>query len=373
MNLRTNRPARGLTLVEIMVVSVIASVVLLFLFNIMRHVGMGVTRIQRVVPLQRDLQIAQQVITKDLLSAPRSSIGNSVPNPGFEAIPPRISTFTPTIPGFWACPPQAPRYRTADIGQWFTTFISARTACSLNGNFGLTINARNVSVNSFANSSTFSLVNDVDYLFGGWVRINASNGAQWAQLDILGDATPWPTTTILSVSSNSFNWTFLASTFTAAPGLNYRVRVGATNPNTLSIIASFDDIIVTPLVMDLIPGSPPYDFDGFQTSGPSVGQRVRMRYRLIPRGSGGRLIREQWDEGSSVWRRLGSLDNIRRLLIAWDFGQVTPGALPPPASWPSLFARGMNFPLSLTIESGDVGATGNNTLSLTFSVFPVVP
>jgi hypothetical protein len=103
-----------------------------------RNFGSGVTKIQRFVPMQRDLQLAKHVIEKDLLSAPRSSIGNAVPNPGFEAVPTRVSTIDPHHrQGFWACPPVPPRINPFRSVQGFVT---ARPGIYLNGNYGLTLN-----------------------------------------------------------------------------------------------------------------------------------------------------------------------------------------------------------------------------------------
>lgn len=366
---KENRPDRAFTLMEVLMVSVIASVILLFLFNFMRHVGTGMTKIQRVVPLQRDLQMAKQVIEKDLLSAPRSSIGTTVPNPGFENEPASISTFTPTTPNFWACLPLRPRWN--PLNAYGLGYLSSRNNFYLNGHFGLTINIQNEFIPYMAMSSTFSLISGTDYLLGGW--INNQKSVLPPGIYLYGDSSPWPSAFLRSVTSSLASWNFVVCTFTGNGSFNYRLGAGYIRGVAGHHVASFDDIIVTPLLVNLTPSNgASFSFDRFQQGDdPSLSQRALTRYRLIPRGASGQLIREQYVGGG--WVTLTSLENVRRLSIGWDFGQSIPGTLPPPATWPTLFAKGMNFPLSITMESGDVGATGDKTLSLTFSVFPAVP
>jgi prepilin-type N-terminal cleavage/methylation domain-containing protein len=360
----------GVTLVELMIVSAIVSIVFLFLVSMIRNFGIGVTKIQRFVPMQRDLQLAKHVIEKDLLSAPRSSIGNAVPNPGFEAVPTRISLSTPTTQGFWACPPVRPRLNPFRSVQGFVT---ARPGFYLNGNYGLTLNVEGSAIQNTsysADSSTFTLVAGSKYLFGGWFFENQVNaGVRW-RLRLLRGST-WPETTMFDLIIANAQWKFYVATFTATSD-NYRVVAGAFGVDDQQTTGTYDDIVVAPLAVDLVPGGPPFEFERFQVDGPTPGQRDRIRYRVVTDGSTGRLIRERITT-TGVVVPMQSVNKIRRVLIGWDFGGSDPGVLP--ASTPNavLFAKGMNFPLSVRIETGDVGATESKTLALTFSVFPEAP
>jgi hypothetical protein len=353
---------------ELIVVCAVIGVILLFLFSIIRNFGRGITKIQRVVPMQRDLQIARRVISKDLLSAPRYSIGNAVPNPGFESVPTRVSTFTPTTAGFWACPPVRPRLGLRQTGQGF---VSARSGYFLNGRYGLTIVFNHRTSDQMAYSSTFTLLNGVDYLYGSWVK-SQGNPDEPASLLVHGAAAPWPVSSF-STETVSSVWRFIVSSFTANGLFNYRMEAGLL-PNAGSSSQGafcFDDIIVTPLAVALTPGSPPFEFDRFQIDSSGVAQRERTRYRVVASGSGGRLVRER--RVGSGWVGMDAVNKIRRLEFGWDFGQGSPGVLPPVADWAVLFSKGMNFPLIVKVETGDLGATGDQTLALTFSVFPEAP
>lgn len=362
---------RGFSLIEVVVVSAIASLMFLFILRMIRDFGTGVAAVQRSVPMQSDLQFAKQVIETDLLSAPRSSIGNKVPNPGFEAVPTRVSTFTPPTPGFWACPPVRPRLNPVRLTQGY---ITARPGFFLNGNYGLTLNLKGSNapnnVSYSAESSTFTLIPSVDYLFGGWFFENKTyDGSPW-RLQLLRGPN-WPSTIGISLHPGGMIWKFSASTFTATAD-NYRVVAAAFNVDGQQTAGTFDDIIVTPLALNLVPGGPSFEFDHFETKAPNTGQREQIRYRVVTEGLTGRLVRERITASGTVVP-LDSVKNVRRLLIGWDFGQGAPGVLPPMGSWPALFAKGMNFPLFIRIETGNVGATGNKTLALTFSVFPEAP
>lgn len=364
-------PREGITLVELIVVSALAGLIFVFILFLVRNFGSGVTNIQRFVPMQRDLQLAKQVIEKDLLSAPRNSIGNVVPNPGFEAVPTRISTFTPTTPGFWAHIPVKPRL---NPGLSVDAFVSARPGYFLNGNYGVSMSLLEVLprvANYYSiNSSTFTLVPGVSYLFGGWAARNELLALPSWEIRLLRQPVPWPNTVALTLPISGTQWRFYVSTF-VANGDTYRTLVGCAYAGARTG-ASFDDIIVTPLSIVLIPGGPSFEFETFQVDGPTPGQRDRVRYRVVPDGLSGRLMRERVPLTGPVIP-LDPVNKIRRVLIGWDFGQGAPGALPAPATWPTFFAQGMKFPLSVTIETGNVVATGNNTLSLTFSVFPEAP
>ena len=361
---------QALTLVEVMVVLCVTSMVFLFLFNLMRHVGTGMTRIQRQLPLHRDLLIAKQSIEKDLLSAPRSSIGNAAPNPGFEEVPTRVSTFTPTTDGFWACPPTPPR-RTGG-GKYMYGFVSAKPEYVLNGHYSMNMNMLNMNGNNcYAYSSTFKLLDNTNYLFGGWIKKNIPNN-RWARIQLFGDVNPWPMTSLGLLSTDRSTWTFVVATMTTGVGITYRIQAGAADGDTARMSLSFDDIVMTPMAVDLFPGDLPFEFQRVRTSPPELGRRERVRYRLVASGKSGQLVRERWD--GSVWEELKSLNNIRRLRLAWDFSRgVAGGGFPPPAQWPSYFAEGLNFPVSVTIEVGDVGAPNDKSLSLSFLVYSGVP
>jgi type II secretory pathway pseudopilin PulG len=357
----------GLTLVEVMIVMGISALFFLFLYTIIRNVGTGMTRIQRVVPLQRDLQLAQQVIRKDLLSAPRHSLGNEVPDPGFEGGPSRITTTNPPPTGSWYCEPRRTRKDDQNPRRTFRGYVNASTWSVRNGNYGLTLNTEGWnSVSPYNRSSNFTLSNGT-YLFGGWGRHFGDSGASVSLRPLIGASS--------YINPNGGTWNFTAQKVINNLSNDFRIEISIlTFSKDDHSIDLFDDLIVTPTTADLdTVNGVAYKFDRFQVDGPLAGQRIHCRYRLVPNQASGRLIREQWNDVSSRWDPLYSLENIRRLLISWDFGQGTPGTLPSAADWNATFANGMNFPVSVTVEAGDVGATGNNTLSLTFSVFSVVP
>lgn len=367
---------RGFSLVELMVVSALVSFGMIFLFSIIRNVGSGMMRVQQRAPLQRDLQWAKQTIERDLLSASRGSLGNVIPNPGYEAVPTRISTFTPTSEGYWACVDVLPRIQPRDYS---IGYISNHPNFRKQGEYGLSLNSEGTYT---AASSTFSLVGGNAYLFGGWVRQYPGNLTGGAALGdggykLFGDATPWPTTSQsdLSVNGNlSLQWTFLKSTFTAIPGFRYRVTAFVNNePRNFDTHFGYDDVTVVPLQTDMTPtNGTVFEFDKYQTRGALMGQRLKMRYRLEPWGTSGRLVREEVPFGGPV-RTLSAITNIRSCQMAWDFGEATPGVLPGPPSAGNTFDRGFSFPLIVTLEAGPIGATGNQTLSIQFSVYPEAP
>lgn len=382
---------RGLTLLEIMVVAALVSFFIVFLFQIMRNFSGGVVNVQRALPLQRDLQFAKSAIEKDLLSAPRSSIGNAVPEPGFETVPPRLTTVLPTPPLFWTNLPTP-----LDISgglNYGSASIVGHPNSTHTGNFGLLINTQG-SVGTFtAQSSTFSLRTGT-YLAGVWVKTFINNWSQ-GSFEILGNPPPPnpPTTNLFylfqkarrwnSVPVAGLNrWTFISNTFNADPTFNYRIAIGNASGNTTRLVVAFDDIIVTPLTFTLDATSmDTLEFDNFELEGPLAGQRVRKRYRWVPRGASGQVIRQKIDATGTI-TTMDPLNNIRHMSIAWDFGQSVPGMLPPhprPAEgfeatdWNAFFANGMNFPLVVTLEAGNIGATAPNFLRLSFSVFPEMP
>lgn len=361
------------SLVELMVVSALIPVIFVFLFSIVRNVGQGVNYIQQSLPLHRELQVAKQTLERDLLSAPRSSLGNVLPNSGFEAVPTRISTYTPTPMGYWTCPPAPVHHIVNSRGQYSIGSVSNRPEFRYQGNFGLGLN----SINTYRSfSSTFSLVDSKPYIFGGWIRqtIEPLFGGLGDGFFLLrGDGAPWPVTERIRLSlfnvANT-NWVFQISTFSAVGGFNYRVELGINNePRDVSCHFGYDDVVVTPLVTDLTPISGQvYEFDRFETAGALAGQRVKMRYRLVPWKNSGQLVRERVPFGGPV-EELGRLNYIRRCQLAWDFGEPVPGVIGAATD----FGWGLNFPLIVTLEAGSVGATGIQTESLSFSVLSEVP
>ncbi len=363
----------GFSLVELMVVSALIPVIMIFLFSIIRNVGQGVNYIQQSLPLHRDLQFAKQTIERDLLSAPRSSLGNVLPNPGFEAVPTRISTFTPTPADFWTCPP-VPLLRSLGGRVLYSIgSVSNRPEFRYQGNFGLGLN----SLNRYqAFSPTFLLADGERYLVGGWIRQTIEplfGGPGDGFIRLLGDTDPWPSTELVKPSFSDManpNWTFLSSFVDAVGGFNYRVELGINfEPRGLVSHFGFDDVVVTPLRTELTPTSGRvFEFDRFQSAGALAGQRVKMRYRLVPWQNSGQLIRERIPFGGPV-EELGRLNSIRRCQLAWDFGEPVPGVIGAATN----FSRGLNFPLIVTLEAGAVGATGIQTESLSFSVLSEVP
>lgn len=400
------RRTRGLTLVEIMVVALLASFFVVFLFLIMRNFSKGVVNVQRAVPLQRDLQFAKSIIEKDLLSAPRSSIGNVVPQSGFESNPTQFSDQVPPPQGAWACTPTL--FRMDGGIRYATGFINSRPNFVRNGNASLIIDSRGSVGLYTAHSSTFSLVGGRKYIFGAWVFTIAPNSIQ-TDIELVGDlntdafgSTPvgWPETNRVYAFTTWTNWeptpaaeigrwVFLCRPFTAAANYNYRVRVGNASTNNTRLNTSVDDFIVTlsSWTMNNV-SNDTFEFNNYMVDGPLKNQWVRLRYRWAPKGASGQLIRERIDPlTGAVLQNLDPLDNIRHVFIAWDFGQAAPGEIPtaPPApggpgplattgvAWNAFFAKGMTFPLIVTLEAGDIGATAPRFLSLRFSVFPEMP
>lgn len=373
MNFRPCPKSRGITLVELMMVSAIVSVGMIFLFSVIRNVGTGMVRVQQRAPLQRDLQWAKQTIERDLLSASRGSLGNVLPNPGFEAVPTRISTVLPTPDGFWTCVDVLLRIQPRDYS---IGYISNRREFRRQGRYGLSLNSGNTYQ---AASSTFSLVGGTTYFFGGWIRQYQGMTAELGDggFRLFGDASDWPTTyrSGMSVNGNpSLQWTYLRSTFMATAGFRYRATayINFEPMSDRDIHFGFDDVTLVALQTDLTPtNGTVFEFDSYQTRGTLMGQRLKMRYRLEPWGASGRLVREEVPFGAPV-RRLSEITNVRLCRLAWDFGGPTPGVLPAPLP-ANFFDQGFSFPLVVTLEAGPVAATGNQTLSLQFSVFPEAP
>jgi prepilin-type N-terminal cleavage/methylation domain-containing protein len=381
---REGRP-RGFTIIEMVVALALMSVLGLFLFKMMRHFSDTLGGVQRAIPLQRDLQMAKYAIEKDLLSAPRNSIANAVPNPGFEEVPTSMSTTLPPPPGRWTCIPYPPTNWNNNMS-FRIGYISGRPNVVLNGHYGLNITLDN-NLQFAAQSATFSLVGQTPYLYGVGIRTFKSNTGMGADSVLLGDPAPsWPP---LSGSAMHFTlhsppsaWVYLVSSFTAVGTYNYRVEAGASLTDSFALDSAFDDIMVTPLSLDLTPtNGVEFGFHRFEVNG-GTGRRVHIRYRMEPQGKSGRLIRERQLVSGGPWTFEGALNNIRRLWVGWDFGQSTAGILPNPIP-PGFFQNGMNFPLIIVLESGDVGAQlgglvsnpsiNRNALSISFSVFPEVP
>jgi hypothetical protein len=363
----------GVTLVELMLASALVSIIMIFIFTIVRNVGQGVVFIQTVVPLRQDLQFAKQTMERDLFSSVRSSLGNVLPNPGFEAVPARISTFTPTPMNSWSCIPVPVQNIPGGRVRYSFGSVSNRPEFRFRGNFGLGLNSLNTYM---AFSSTFPLVDGGQYLVGGWIRQTIEplfGGPGDGFIRLLGDGASWPSTERVKPSFSDFanpNWTFIWSTVDAVGGFTYRVELGVNfEPRGLVSHFGFDDVVVAPFITELTPTSGQvFEFDRFETAGALAGQRIKIRYRMVPLKNSGQLIRERVPIGAPV-SVLGEINNIRRCQLAWDFGGPAPGVIGPTTD----LSRGLNFPLIVTLEAGPVGATGNQTESLSFSVFPEVP
>ncbi|MBK8576419.1 MAG: type II secretion system protein [Elusimicrobia bacterium] len=82
----------GFTVVEMIVVMTVLVVLGSFFAWLLRSSSDGFRIFQRRSPLQRDIQTALQAVQGDLLSASQSSIGNRLPDLGFERVPPALST-----------------------------------------------------------------------------------------------------------------------------------------------------------------------------------------------------------------------------------------------------------------------------------------
>jgi hypothetical protein len=402
-------PTQGFTLVEIMVVSLLASFFVIFLFGVMRNFSNGVVNVQRNVPLQRDLQLAKSIIEKDLLSAPRSSIGNVVPDPGFESRPTKLSDSLPTRPGFWACEPT--RFKMDGGLKYATGFVTSHPNYIHTGNAALTIDTRGTVGAYTAHSSTFSLIGGRQYLFGAWVLTTDTNGIQGSIAlirDPAADAPPptgvtgWPETDFFFLYRYNTHWSdvlnldlgrwfFICRPFTATDNTHYRIRAGNASSNNTRLVCTVDDFVVIPTTWTMNNvRNEMLEFDNVVVDGPLAGQKVRLRYRWAPKGASGQIIRERIDSMTgAVLQTLDPLNNIRYMNVAWDFGQPIPGdlptpllvgAIPPPSgsetaqpAWDNFFQNGLNFPLVITLEVGNIGADAPNFLSLSFSVFPEMP
>ncbi|MBL0059866.1 MAG: prepilin-type N-terminal cleavage/methylation domain-containing protein [Elusimicrobia bacterium] len=373
---------RGFTLIEMVVAISLVSILGLFIFKMMRNFVDGLGGVQRSIPLQRDLQIAKYVIEKDLLSAPRHSIGNAVPNCGFEETPTAMSTTLPPPPGGWTCVPYPPTISNSQFS-YRIGYISGRPVSVLNGHYGLIVSLDD-NRQFAAQSATFSLVGQNIYLFGVGIRTYKSNIGRGADSVLLGDPVPWPpllsSALAITLASPPQTWVYLVSSFTAVGTYNYRVEAGASLTDSFTLDAAYDDIVVTPLSLDLTTtNGVTFEFDRFEVSG-ATSRRVRIRYRLAPHGNSGQLIRERRLVPGGPWSSQGSLNNIRRLWVGWIL--ASPG-LGPASPLPFGFSKGMNFPLVIFLESGEVGAplggsvaspsTTRNALELVFSVFPEAP
>lgn len=375
----------------------------------MRNFSNGVVNVQRNVPLQRDLQLAKSIIEKDLLSTSRSSIGNVVPDPGFESSPSKLSDLLPTEKGFWACEPT--RCKMEGGLKYATGFVTSHPDFIHTGNAALTIDTRGTVGDYTAHSSTFSLAGGREYLFGAWVLTTNTNGIQ-GSIALLKDpaaAAPppknvmgWPETDFFYLyryathwndvlATDLGQWFFICRPFTAEDNTHYRIRAGNASSNNTRLVFSVDDMIVTPCSWTLNNvKNEMFEFDNVMVDGSLAGQRIRLRYRWAPKESSGQIIRERIDpKTGAVLQTLDPLVNIRHMSVAWDFGQPVPGVLPTalltppiPAStafehsqddWDKYFQNGLNFPLIITLEVGNISAPAPNFLSLRFSVFPEMP
>jgi hypothetical protein len=157
---------------------------------------------------------------------------------------------------------------------------------------------------------------------------------------------------------NNPNWFPVRSTFTVNNLGIYRVQLRHTGSVTAAWndhSVWYDQVALVPLGNDLTPGSGPLFFLRYDAA---LARYRQVRYSLAPAGNSGALVREVLTNG--VWVRLGgNLPNIRRLNITWDGGN---NGGPETA-----------FPLILTLESGPVGATGDNFLRLSTRFTPPLP
>ncbi|MBK8576420.1 MAG: hypothetical protein IPN90_12335 [Elusimicrobia bacterium] len=112
---------------------------------------------------------------------------------------------------------------------------------------------------------------------------------------------------------------------------------------------------LVPLSVNLTPGGQ-LDFMRFDVT---AGRFFPARYRLVAAGGSGRLVRQrQLPDGT--WQALGGdLPNIRRLNLTWDNGLAG--------------GPGTGRPLILTLESGPVGAVGDNFLQISTRILPPLP
>lgn len=369
---------RGWTLVEALVVSLLVTIVFGFINTIIRQFSKGVLRVETRVPLQHDLQVAKFAIEKDLSSAVRSTVGNVVPNPGFEDVPVSLSTTTPPAWGAWGYAPNL--FYSGAVGNYFTYTVSAISSSSTfsrQGHYGLLVDSAFSS--SLVFSSTFNLVSGSPYLFGGWMfrqRPPDPLGSSWdaPQMRLAwGPPGTWVGISPLGhhlLSSASLGWVFVSTTFTATNS-SYNVQAGHIGNSPPRRVIFYDDIVVTPLATNITPtNGNTLEYAVFMNDPNPANQRERHRYRMVPDGVSGRIINERLVGGA--WVQESTLRGIRRMLIGWDFGQAIPGQLPSPLP-AAFFNNGLNFPIAILLEAGPVGAGPPKSMSLLFSVFPVTP
>lgn len=344
----------GVTLVEMMIAVALLGVLASMGGWLLRSTSQGFTLFQKRSPLQRDAQTALQAVQGDLLSASKSSIGNFLPDLGFEQVPPALSTAPAT--GQWSWSPR-PLSMGTSAGVSHRMFIARYDSSQVwRGRASMLVSVGNWTMDENVDSPGYNLTPGV-YSLTARVRdlwIQASFGAnvvlqRWDAGAFVDDIVLIP---------NAPNWAPVRSTFTVNnPGL-YRVQLrhaGAVTALWNDHSVWYDQIALVPLGNDLTPGSGPLFFLRYDAA---LARYRQVRYSLAPAGNSGALVREVLTNG--VWVRLGgNLPNIRRLNITWDGGN---NGGPETA-----------FPLILTLESGPVGATGDNFLRLSTRFTPPLP
>jgi hypothetical protein len=335
-------------MVELFVAMGILAVLGVGLSLLIRQVGSGVRSVEKILPVQRDLQFALQVVVKDLAAAYRSSVLNVLPNVGFEAH---------DMAG-WAPAPdrQDPLVHANTVSAAITGVV--RTAGGDRFFFRHGRQALALYSGGASHSASGPIVNLTPgevHMISGWVRVfSAVSVNSESILTVLGNGVP-----VVSTGSASASWRHLAATFTAVAGVNYQVVLSC---DAGAIIAGepaahlFDDVSLSPLARALAPG------DGrsieFDRLDPSTGGRVRLRYSLMGGGLAGTLRKERVNDDGSLTRLL-DVKNIRSLSVAWIGGQ---------ADTPLGTERG----LDVAITAGG-GAAADRTQSAVFAFMPGNP
>lgn len=344
------RTRRGYTVPEILVAMALFGILALGAAWLIRSMARHSMVIQRRQPVHRDLQTAFAVVTTDLTSGVRSSLGNLLPDPGFERFPRSLST-SPTVPPSLGGITFNPLlYSTAHI--WHTpqlfnivSSFSANNTCALissddpdvfhgqsvlkirlPGNYD-TVPGRGGDY--VVSGPTVTLNAGTRYVLAGWIRSPSNQTVTLA----LTDAPLTGAATLASVTGTQANWTYLTVLAPAGLSGEHRVRIVAneTLANANEVEYFFDDVTLTSsgTLADLTSAAgDTFEFDRFAVAPPdvTVSVRQRIRYQVVRENGGDTLVRSRRD-ADGVFRRTGAFRGVQRLTLSWAPGQGDAGAV----------------------------------------------
>jgi len=305
-----NKKNKGHTLIELMIVIILVGLLGMWSITTFRNTLYGMQKMQRDLPIQRDLKKAVQSLQKDLFSASRGSLG-SLFDGGFEKL-----AISKTVINVFQ-------------GQWnYTSRTTDPFKPRKNG--WAAINYKNSEVRSglhsleiwhngdelFVQSPPLDLTPNTTYTLSGWVRSDGINTAEIQMVDDSGmEIVP-------SIGSFNTQWVQVTQQFSLPAVVDpYFIRLVAPSvgisedpPSPLRVF--FDDISFSPDVLVVTPGSAQsFEFDIFNDEG----LREHHRYVLTPDGNSGKLVRQlfNYDPLFNNWVGEWSVSSINQIQFRW--------------------------------------------------------